>query len=97
MVWQQGCPALAGQVISRRSGSGLDPAPVKAFLGLAEEAFAGMAAPSVWDAAMAAEPGPHLARDCTVSTAPRATPPSARRPQRSRDLHLLASFSGGAV
>ena len=58
MVWQQGGPALAGQVISRRAGSGLDPAPVKAFLGLAEEAFASMAAPSVWDTAMAAEPGP---------------------------------------
>jgi HD-GYP domain-containing protein (c-di-GMP phosphodiesterase class II) len=58
MAWQHGGPALARQVVSSRAGSGLDPRPVEALLGLDDEAFADLDQPSVWEAAMAAEPGP---------------------------------------
>jgi HD-GYP domain-containing protein (c-di-GMP phosphodiesterase class II) len=58
MAYQNGGPALARQVVSDRAGSGLDPGPAQAFLGLRDTAFAGLDRPSVWDTAMAAEPGP---------------------------------------
>jgi HD-GYP domain-containing protein (c-di-GMP phosphodiesterase class II)/DNA-binding CsgD family transcriptional regulator len=58
MAWQQGGPELATQVVSRRAGSGLDPGPAEAFEVLGGKAFADLDQPSVWDAAMAAEPGP---------------------------------------
>ncbi len=58
MACQHGGPALARGVVSGRAGSGLDPRPVQAFLELGDEAFADLDQPSVWDVAMAAEPGP---------------------------------------
>src|SRR5204862_2068011 len=41
-----------------RAGLGLDPGAVAAFPSLGETAYAGLDAPSIWDAALLAEPGP---------------------------------------
>jgi HD-GYP domain-containing protein (c-di-GMP phosphodiesterase class II) len=61
MAWQHGGPELAGRVLAARSGSGLDPRGVTAFLSLGGRAFDGMDAASIWDEAMLAEPGPQPA------------------------------------
>jgi len=58
MAWHQGGSALADQVLAERAGSGLDPAAVTAFLSLGETAYAGLDAPSIWEDALLAEPGP---------------------------------------
>jgi HD-GYP domain-containing protein (c-di-GMP phosphodiesterase class II) len=58
MAWQHGGPEEAARVVSARAGSGLDPRPAGAFLGLGDKAFADLDQPSVWETAMAAEPGP---------------------------------------
>jgi HD-GYP domain-containing protein (c-di-GMP phosphodiesterase class II) len=58
MAWQHGGPELASRILTARSGSGLDPAAVTAFLSLGDGAFDGMDAASIWDQAMLAEPGP---------------------------------------
>jgi HD-GYP domain-containing protein (c-di-GMP phosphodiesterase class II) len=58
VAWQSGGIALASQVLARRAGSGLDPQAVRAFLALGDRAYKGLDAPSIWDDAMAAEPGP---------------------------------------
>jgi HD-GYP domain-containing protein (c-di-GMP phosphodiesterase class II)/DNA-binding CsgD family transcriptional regulator len=58
MAWHQGGSGLAGQVLAERAGSGLDPAAVTAFLSLGETAYAGLDAPSIWEDALLAEPGP---------------------------------------
>jgi len=58
MAWQAGGPSLASRVVSRRAGTGLDPQAAAAFAALNGEAFAGLDQPSVWDDAIAAEPGP---------------------------------------
>jgi HD-GYP domain-containing protein (c-di-GMP phosphodiesterase class II) len=57
MAWQSGGAELAGQVVGSRAGSGLDPQPAAAFMKLGRAAFEGLDAPSVWEAAMLAEPG----------------------------------------
>jgi HD-GYP domain-containing protein (c-di-GMP phosphodiesterase class II) len=58
MAWQAGGPSLASQVVSARAGAGLDPEAGAAFARLNGEAFSGLDRPSVWDDALAAEPGP---------------------------------------
>jgi HD-GYP domain-containing protein (c-di-GMP phosphodiesterase class II) len=58
VAWQRGGAGLAREVVSSRAGSGLDPAAVTAFLDAGEQVYEGLDAPSVWDDAMAAEPGP---------------------------------------
>ncbi|HEY6279062.1 MAG TPA: HD domain-containing phosphohydrolase [Streptosporangiaceae bacterium] len=58
MAWQEGGTGLAGQILAQRAGSGLDPLAVRAFLDLGEHAFDGLGEPSVWEEALAAEPGP---------------------------------------
>jgi HD-GYP domain-containing protein (c-di-GMP phosphodiesterase class II) len=58
VAWQYGGTALADSVLARRAGSGLDPRAVQAFLSLGERPYKGLDAPSIWDDAMAAEPGP---------------------------------------
>ena len=58
MAWQRGGTALAGRVLAGRAGKGLDPQAVAAFLSLGEHVYAGLDAPSIWDEAMLAEPGP---------------------------------------
>ncbi len=58
MAWHQGGSLLADGLLAERAGSGLDPGAVGAFLSLGEAAYAGLDAPSIWDAALLAEPGP---------------------------------------
>ena len=58
MAWHQGGSLLAESLLAERAGSGLDPGAVAALLSLGEPAFAGLDAPSIWDAALLAEPGP---------------------------------------
>jgi HD-GYP domain-containing protein (c-di-GMP phosphodiesterase class II)/DNA-binding CsgD family transcriptional regulator len=58
MAWHQGGSMLADGLLAERAGSGLDPGAVAAFLSLGEAAYAGLDAPSIWDAALLAEPGP---------------------------------------
>jgi HD-GYP domain-containing protein (c-di-GMP phosphodiesterase class II) len=57
MAWQRGGAALARRTLRRRAGSGLDPQVVNGFLALGDHAYEGLGAPSVWDQALAAEPG----------------------------------------
>jgi DNA-binding CsgD family transcriptional regulator len=58
LAWQHGGPELVRQVLSERAGSGLDPNAVAALTALGELAFEGLDAPSVWELALLAEPGP---------------------------------------
>jgi HD-GYP domain-containing protein (c-di-GMP phosphodiesterase class II)/DNA-binding CsgD family transcriptional regulator len=58
MAWHQGGGLLADGLLAERAGSGLDPGAVAAFLSLGDAAYAGLDAPSIWDAALLAEPGP---------------------------------------
>src|SRR5690242_5304444 len=58
MAWHQGGSLLADSLLAERAGCGLDPGAVAAFLSLGEAAHAGLDAPSTWDAALLAEPGP---------------------------------------
>src|SRR5215472_4797974 len=58
MAWHQGGGPLADSLLAERAGSGLDPGAVAAFLSLGEAAHVGLDAPSIWDAALIAEPGP---------------------------------------
>jgi HD-GYP domain-containing protein (c-di-GMP phosphodiesterase class II) len=58
VAWQHGGRPHASRVLAERAGSGLDPDAVRTFLALGGELYDGLDVPSVWDAAMAAEPGP---------------------------------------
>jgi HD-GYP domain-containing protein (c-di-GMP phosphodiesterase class II) len=58
VAYQRGGAELTDQVLAGRAGSGLDPLAVAAFRAAGDRLFAGLDAPSVWDVAMAAEPGP---------------------------------------
>ena len=61
LAWQRGGTALVLGTLASRAGSGLDPKAAGVFLAAGEPLFKGLDAPSVWDEAMAAEPGPQLA------------------------------------
>ena len=58
VAWQRGGPELAREMVRARAGSGLDPGAVTAFLDTGDQVYEGLDAPSIWDDAMAAEPGP---------------------------------------
>jgi HD-GYP domain-containing protein (c-di-GMP phosphodiesterase class II)/DNA-binding CsgD family transcriptional regulator len=58
MARHQGGSVLADQVVAERAGAGLDPGAVAALLSLGEPAYAGLDAPSIWEDALRAEPGP---------------------------------------
>jgi HD-GYP domain-containing protein (c-di-GMP phosphodiesterase class II) len=58
MAWQQAGTALTSRILAERAGSGLDPHAVTAFLGLGDHAYEGLSAPSIWEDALVAEPGP---------------------------------------
>ncbi|HEX3491183.1 MAG TPA: HD domain-containing phosphohydrolase [Streptosporangiaceae bacterium] len=58
VAWQRGGSELAREVVTSRAGSGLDPSAVTAFLDTGDHVYEGLDAPSIWDDAMAAEPGP---------------------------------------
>ncbi len=58
VAWQHGGTELVRSTLAERSGSGLDPEAVRAFLAAGDRLYKGLDAPSIWDDAMAAEPGP---------------------------------------
>jgi len=58
MAWQHGGTGLAARIVAGRAGSGLDPQTVTAFLDLGGQAYEGLDAPSIWEDALLAEPGP---------------------------------------
>jgi HD-GYP domain-containing protein (c-di-GMP phosphodiesterase class II) len=58
LAWQDGGTALVRGTLTGRAGAGLDPQVVRAFLSAGDRVFKGLDAPSIWDDAMAAEPGP---------------------------------------
>jgi HD-GYP domain-containing protein (c-di-GMP phosphodiesterase class II) len=58
VAWQRGGAELADRVLADRSGQGLDPQAVAAFLAAGDQLYEGMDIPSIWDDAMLAEPGP---------------------------------------
>ncbi len=58
MAFQRGGAELTGHLLAERAGSGLDPQAVAAFAAAGDQVYLDMAAPSVWDEVMAAEPGP---------------------------------------
>jgi HD-GYP domain-containing protein (c-di-GMP phosphodiesterase class II) len=57
VAWQYGGTAHVSATLAGRAGSGLDPHAVKAFLSAGDGLFEGLDGRSVWEAAMAAEPG----------------------------------------
>jgi HD-GYP domain-containing protein (c-di-GMP phosphodiesterase class II) len=57
IAWQHGGRSQADRVLAQRSGSGLDPRAVEVYLDLGDGLYKGMDVPSIWDDAMAAEPG----------------------------------------
>ena len=58
VAWQQGGTALANRILAERAGSGLDPQAVSTCLGLGDHIYGGLDAPSIWEDALLAEPGP---------------------------------------
>jgi len=58
VAWQRGGWELVRKTLAERAGSGLDPRAVEAFLSVGDRVCEGLDAPSIWDDAMAAEPGP---------------------------------------
>jgi HD-GYP domain-containing protein (c-di-GMP phosphodiesterase class II) len=57
MAWQRGGAPLARRTLRRRGGSGLDPEVVAAFLAAGDQVYEGLGVPSIWEEALAAEPG----------------------------------------
>jgi HD-GYP domain-containing protein (c-di-GMP phosphodiesterase class II) len=57
VAWQHGGTELVRSILDGRAGSGLDPEAVRAFLAAGDRLYKGLDAPSIWDDAMAAEPG----------------------------------------
>ncbi len=58
IAFQRGGAELASSVLAERAGSGLDPQAVAAFLAVGDQVYEGLDAPSIWDYALLAEPGP---------------------------------------
>jgi HD-GYP domain-containing protein (c-di-GMP phosphodiesterase class II) len=58
VAWQHGGTVLADRVLAQHAGSGLDPEAVAACRALGDQVYEGLDAPSIWDDAMLAEPGP---------------------------------------
>jgi HD-GYP domain-containing protein (c-di-GMP phosphodiesterase class II) len=58
IAWQRGGATLARHTVWSRAGSGLDPRVAAAFVSLGDQVYAGLDTPSIWDSALAAEPGP---------------------------------------
>jgi HD-GYP domain-containing protein (c-di-GMP phosphodiesterase class II) len=58
VAWQHGGAALAHRVLADHAGSGLDPEAAAACLALGDRVYEGLDAPSFWDYAIRAEPGP---------------------------------------
>jgi HD-GYP domain-containing protein (c-di-GMP phosphodiesterase class II) len=100
MAWRRGGVELASRVLARRAGSGLDPEAVRAFLSLGDRAYKGLDAPSIWDEAMAAEPGPQPVADearldaCLSAIADFADLKSMWTAGHSRGVATLAGRAG---
>jgi putative nucleotidyltransferase with HDIG domain len=58
VAFQVGGPELAGRVLRERAGHLLDPQAVAAFEAVGDRVFDDLDAPSIWDDALASEPGP---------------------------------------
>jgi HD-GYP domain-containing protein (c-di-GMP phosphodiesterase class II) len=58
VAWQHGGAAVADRILAERAGSGLDPQAVAAFRSLGDRVYNDLDAPSIWEAALLAEPGP---------------------------------------
>ena len=58
IAFQRGGAELASSLLAERAGSGLDPQAVAAFLAVGDQVYEGLDAPSIWDYALLAEPGP---------------------------------------
>jgi len=58
VAWCHGATAPAECLLAERAGAGLDPRAVGACLSLGDHVYEGLGAPSIWDDAMLAEPGP---------------------------------------
>jgi HD-GYP domain-containing protein (c-di-GMP phosphodiesterase class II) len=58
MAFQRGGADLARHLLAQRAGSGLDPQAVAALEAAGDQIYLDLGAPSVWDAMLAAEPGP---------------------------------------
>jgi HD-GYP domain-containing protein (c-di-GMP phosphodiesterase class II) len=58
VAWRHGGTAFANRILAEHAGSGLDPEAAAACLALGDHAYEGLDAPSIWDDAMLAEPGP---------------------------------------
>jgi HD-GYP domain-containing protein (c-di-GMP phosphodiesterase class II) len=58
VAFQRGGTELAARVLAEHAGSGLDPEAVAVCLAAGDQVYEGLDAPSVWDDAMLAEPGP---------------------------------------
>lgn len=65
VAWQYGGTAFAARVLSEHSGSGLDPDLVRVAQLLGDSLYDGLDAPSVWVAAIDAEPGSRPVLDDT--------------------------------
>jgi HD-GYP domain-containing protein (c-di-GMP phosphodiesterase class II) len=103
MAWQHGGPLLAGQVVSARAGSGLDPFMATAFVALGDEIFAGLDQSTVWTEMMAAEPGPQptVSEDrldaCLSAVADFADLKSMWTVGHSRGVAAIAAQAGNAA
>src|SRR6266566_1941415 len=103
LAWQHGGAPLAGRILSERAGSGLDPRAVRACLSLGDRLFQGLDAPSIWEDAMLAEPGPQPVVDeerldaCLSAVADFADLKSMWTVGHSRAVAQLAEESAAAA
>ncbi len=103
VAWQQGGKPLADRVLAERAGSGLDPESAETFLALGDKLYEGLDAPSVWDDAMAAEPGPrpvvdeHRLDDCLSAIGDFADLKSTWTVGHSRSVAALAEDAASAA
>jgi HD-GYP domain-containing protein (c-di-GMP phosphodiesterase class II) len=103
VAYQRGGPKLADRVLASHAGSGLDPLAVAAFRAAGDQLFDGLDAPSVWDVAMAAEPGPQPVisedrlDDCLSAVADFADLKSMWTIGHSREVAQLAAAAATAA
>jgi HD-GYP domain-containing protein (c-di-GMP phosphodiesterase class II) len=103
MAWQRGGVDQARKTVSEHAGTGLDPGSADAFLALGPDVFAGLDGPSIWPAAMAAEPGPRPLVDagrldaCLSAVADFADLKSMWTVGHSRAVASLAERAGAAA
>jgi len=103
MAWQHGGSPLAERVVSSRAGSGLDPRPAGAFLGISAKAFTDLDQPSSWDVMLDSEPGAQPTvtgerlDDCLSAVADFADLKSMWTIGHSRGVAALAALAGATA